>query len=69
MLGDALTAMFRIADQIDDLEVQIDYVRKTSKDATLIQNLQSMMVERSQALNDAWDAWNLTLLKERLSMV
>ena len=64
-----MSVMMQIADQIEDLEVQIDYVRKTTGNPALIAKLQNHMQECMRSLESVWDSWNEELLKERLAMV
>lgn len=64
-----MSVMMQIADQIEDLEVQIDYVRRTTGNQGLIATLQGHMQECMKSLEAVWDSWNEELLKERLAMV
>ena len=64
-----MVVMMRIADQIEDLEVQIDYVRRTTGSESNVAKLQHMMKECMEALEMAWDSWNESLRKEQLEAV
>ena len=64
-----MVVMMRIADQIEDLEVQIDYVRRTAGSESHVAKLQHMMQECMEALEMAWDSWNESLRKEQLEAV
>lgn len=64
-----LNAMMRIADQFEDLEVQLDYVRRTSGSVALIAKLQDAMTECSKRLEAAWDAWNDAMRAERIARI
>jgi hypothetical protein len=65
----ALTKMLTIADQIEDLEVSIDYVRRTSGDSAHVAKLQQLMSESFAQLESAWDAWNAAVHKERMAII
>jgi hypothetical protein len=65
----AMTQMMQIADQLDDLEVQIDYVRRTTGDQAHVAKLQQLMTTMMVSLESAWDAWNDAMLAERLALV
>jgi hypothetical protein len=64
-----LNALMLIADQMEDLEVQLDYARRTGGSAELIARLQNAMAECHAKLESAWDAWNDALRDERLARV
>ncbi len=65
----AMVEMMRIADQIEDLKVQIDYVRRTAGSESHVAKLQQQVQERLMALEESWDHWNSLVLSERLAMV
>ena len=64
-----LNHMMRIDDQIEDLEISIDYVRRTSGSESHIATLQQQMQELIAALEESWNVWNDCILKERLAQV
>lgn len=64
-----LNALMLIADQMDDLEVQLDYARRTGGSPELIARLQGSMAECHAQLESAWDAWNDAMRDERLARI
>ncbi len=64
-----LNEMMLIADQMEDLEVQLDYVRRTSNSESLIAKLQDHMTACNARLEAAWDAWNDAMREERLARI
>jgi hypothetical protein len=64
-----LNAMMLIADQIEDLEVQLDYVRRTGGKPETVERLQAHMAECHARLESAWDAWNDAMRDERLALI
>ena len=64
-----LNAMMLVADQIEDLEVQLDYARRTGGSEDLIARLQGHMAECHAKLESAWDAWNDAMRDERIAKI
>lgn len=64
-----LNELMLIADQMDDLEVQLDYARRTGGSPELIARLQNHMTECHAKLESAWDAWNDAMQAERLARI
>jgi len=64
-----LNAMMLIADQMEDLEVQLDFVRRTSNSESLIAKLQDHVIACGKRLEAAWDAWNDAMQSERLAQI
>ncbi len=64
-----LNEMMLIADQMEDLEVQLDFVRRTSNSESLIAKLQDHMTTCNARLEAAWDAWNDAMREERLARI
>jgi hypothetical protein len=64
-----LNALMLVADQMEDLEVQLDYARRTGGNPDTIARLQDTMAEFHAKLESAWDAWNDALRDERLARV
>jgi hypothetical protein len=64
-----LNALMLIADQMEDLEGQLDYARRTGGNPDTIARLQDTMASCHATLESAWDAWNDALRDERLARV
>lgn len=62
----AMTEMMRIADELEDIEMNSkSYGRPKDNDSRMQQAVQ----ERLDALEKAWDKWNHLILAERIAMV